>query len=174
MKDYNLSTHYHPEKANVITDTLSRKSNASIATLITTQKHILEDLRRLDIDIHARGSNVMFAHLRLKPTLLERIVVEFVRYRLLKQYETRNCRVVSQCSVCQQVKVEHQKPSCLLEPLPVLALKWKEITMDFVTGLPRSQTGTDMIWVIVEWLISYLAKLLILCRNLLSYMLGRL
>ena len=75
MKDYNLSTHYHPEKVNVITDTLSRKSNASIATLITTQKHILEDLRRLDIDIHMCGSSMMFAHLRLKPALIEMIVV---------------------------------------------------------------------------------------------------
>jgi hypothetical protein len=28
--------------------------------------------------------------------------------------------------------------------------KWKEITMDFIVGLPRTQSGYDSIWVIVD------------------------
>jgi hypothetical protein len=30
--------------------------------------------------------------------------------------------------------------------------KWKEIAMDFIVGLPRTQSGYDSIWVIVDWL----------------------
>jgi hypothetical protein len=28
--------------------------------------------------------------------------------------------------------------------------KWKEIAMDFIVGLPRTQLGYDSIWVIVD------------------------
>ena len=38
--------------------------------------------------------------------------------------------------MCQQVKVEHQKPVGLLQPLEVAEWKWEHITMDFVTHLP--------------------------------------
>ena len=57
---------------------------------------------------------------------------------------------VSKCLTCQQVKLEHQKPSGLLQPLPIPEWKWENITMDFVTGLPRTSAGYDSIWVIVD------------------------
>jgi len=57
---------------------------------------------------------------------------------------------VAKCSICQQVKVEHQKPAGLLQPLPILELKWEMITMDFVSGLPRGKRGNDAIWVIMD------------------------
>ncbi|GAB2278011.1 hypothetical protein Dimus_039264 [Dionaea muscipula] len=57
---------------------------------------------------------------------------------------------VSRCLVCQQVKVEHQRPGGLLQPLPIPEWKWEHITMDFVTGLPRSFRGNDAVWVIVD------------------------
>ncbi|KAL7177744.1 hypothetical protein ACSBR2_031000 [Camellia fascicularis] len=41
---------------------------------------------------------------------------------------------VAQCLVCQQVKVEHQKPAGKLKPLPIPEWKWDHITMDFVCG----------------------------------------
>nr|GFB93996.1 putative reverse transcriptase domain-containing protein [Tanacetum cinerariifolium] len=44
---------------------------------------------------------------------------------------------VSRCLVCQQVKIEHQRASGLLKPLDIPVWKWDEISMDFVTGLPR-------------------------------------
>ena len=47
---------------------------------------------------------------------------------------------VSRCLVCQQVKVEHQKPARTLQPFPLTEWKWKHITMDFIVGLPRTQT----------------------------------
>jgi len=57
---------------------------------------------------------------------------------------------VAKCSICQQVKVEHQKLVGLLQPLPIPEWKWEMITMDFVSGLPRGKRGNDAIWVIVD------------------------
>jgi hypothetical protein len=55
---------------------------------------------------------------------------------------------VSLCDTCQRVKVEHKRPARLLQPLQVPEWKWKEIVMDFIMGLPRTQSGYDSIWVI--------------------------
>jgi hypothetical protein len=38
----------------------------------------------------------------------------------------------------------------LLQPLQVPEWKWKEIAMDFIVGLPRTQSGYDSIWVIMD------------------------
>jgi len=57
---------------------------------------------------------------------------------------------VAHRDICQRVKVEHQRPAVLLEPLDILVWKWDDISMDFIVGLPRSQKGHDSIWVIVN------------------------
>ena len=46
---------------------------------------------------------------------------------------------VAKCLICQQVKVEHQRPSGLLQPLSIPEWKWESISMDFITSLPRVQ-----------------------------------
>ena len=57
---------------------------------------------------------------------------------------------VQKCLTCQQIKAEHQKPAGMLQPLEVPQWKWDQITMDFVSGLPRTTTGYDAVWVIVD------------------------
>ncbi|GJX42094.1 putative reverse transcriptase domain-containing protein [Tanacetum coccineum] len=57
---------------------------------------------------------------------------------------------VSKCLTCAKVKAEHQKPSGLLQQPKIPEWKWEKITMDFVTGLPRTPSGYDSIWVIVD------------------------
>ena len=59
-------------------------------------------------------------------------------------------RIVQTCLTCQKIKAEHQKPSGLLQPLEIPEWKWENITMDIVSGLPKSQNGHDGIWVIVD------------------------
>jgi hypothetical protein len=59
-------------------------------------------------------------------------------------------KFIAQCDICQRVKIEHQKPSGLLQPLPIPEWKWEDISMDFVNGLPRTPRGNDSIWVIVD------------------------
>nr|GEW23781.1 retrotransposable element Tf2 [Tanacetum cinerariifolium] len=57
---------------------------------------------------------------------------------------------VGKCLICQQVKIECQRASGLLQPLDILVWKWDEISIDFVTGLPRIQKKNDAIWVVVD------------------------
>jgi hypothetical protein len=57
---------------------------------------------------------------------------------------------VALCDTCQRVKVEHQRPAGLLQPLKIPKWKCEEIGMDFIVGLPRTQAGYDLIWVIVD------------------------
>ncbi|GKB10452.1 putative reverse transcriptase domain-containing protein, partial [Tanacetum coccineum] len=44
-----------------------------------------------------------------------------------------------------KVKAEHQKPSSLLVQHEIPQWKWENITMDFVTKLPKTSTGQDSI-----------------------------
>jgi len=48
------------------------------------------------------------------------------------------------------VKAEHQKPYGKLQPLEIPKWKWEDLTMDFITKLPRTTKGYDTIWVIVD------------------------
>ena len=57
---------------------------------------------------------------------------------------------ISWCLICYHSKVEHQRPTGCSQPLPILELKWENITMDLVVGLPRTQSGQDSIWVVVD------------------------
>lgn len=52
IKDYNLTLLYHPNKANVVVDALSRKSTVSLVCLITQQKRLLEDMEELGTEVH--------------------------------------------------------------------------------------------------------------------------
>ena len=54
------------------------------------------------------------------------------------------------CLTCQKSKIEHQKPAGMMQPLKIPEWKWDSISMDFVTGLPRTTKGNDSIWVIVD------------------------
>nr|GFB34654.1 reverse transcriptase domain-containing protein [Tanacetum cinerariifolium] len=57
---------------------------------------------------------------------------------------------VSKCLTCVKVKAEHQKPSGLLVQPKIPEWKWDNITIDFVTKLPKSSQGYDTIWVVVD------------------------
>nr|GEZ73135.1 reverse transcriptase domain-containing protein [Tanacetum cinerariifolium] len=57
---------------------------------------------------------------------------------------------VSKCLTCAKVKAEHQKPSDLLQQPKIHEWKWEKITMNFVSGLPRTPSGYDSIWVIID------------------------
>jgi transposase InsO family protein len=61
-------------------------------------------------------------------------------------------KYVALCDTCQRVKAEHQRPAGLLQPLKIPEWKWEEIKMDFIVGLPCTQAGYDLIWVIVDLL----------------------
>ncbi|GJS89391.1 putative reverse transcriptase domain-containing protein, partial [Tanacetum coccineum] len=57
---------------------------------------------------------------------------------------------VSKCLTCAKVKAECQKLSGLLVQPVIPVWKWENVTMDFVTKLPKTSTSQDTIWVIVD------------------------
>eukprot|EP00253_Pinus_taeda_P011485 PITA_11485 len=57
---------------------------------------------------------------------------------------------LARCLECQQIKAEHQHPAGLLQPLPIPEWKWEIISMDFITGLPRTKKNNDSIMVVVD------------------------
>ncbi|GKC74325.1 putative reverse transcriptase domain-containing protein [Tanacetum coccineum] len=51
---------------------------------------------------------------------------------------------VSMCLTCAKVKANHQKPSGLLQQSKIPIWKWERITMDFVSRLPRTPSGSKL------------------------------
>ena len=54
IKDYDMKLHYHPRKANVVADALSRKSYVNMLITGDLPKELAEDLRELCLEIVPR------------------------------------------------------------------------------------------------------------------------
>jgi hypothetical protein len=63
-------------------------------------------------------------------------------------------KFVSESLVCQQNKGEIIKTLGLLQPLAIPSQHWEEVSMDFVTGLLKSE-GRNVIMVVVDRLTNY-------------------
>ena len=76
VKDYDCTIHYHPGKANVVADALSRKSMGKLASLPTIQKELIKDLENLQIEVvtTSEQSIARLATLVVRPTLRDRII----------------------------------------------------------------------------------------------------
>nr|GFB05835.1 retrotransposon protein, putative, Ty3-gypsy subclass [Tanacetum cinerariifolium] len=151
--------------ANVVADALSRKER---------EKPLWkEDLGRMQKQIFEIRTNGIRYHdkriwLPLHEGLKDLILHESHKSKysihprstkmyqdLRKMYRWPNMKAdiatyVSQCLTCAKVKAEHLKPSGLLQQLEIPKWKWENVTMDFVTGLLRTPSGYDSIWVIVD------------------------
>ena len=57
---------------------------------------------------------------------------------------------LGRCLEYQQIKAEHQHPAGLLHPLPIPKWKWETISIDFITGMPKSKRKNDSIMVVVD------------------------
>jgi hypothetical protein len=57
---------------------------------------------------------------------------------------------ITKCMECQKVKAEHRHPTGLLQSLAIPEWKWEVVTMDFITGLPRTCKQHDSIMVVVD------------------------
>nr|GFC86342.1 putative reverse transcriptase domain-containing protein [Tanacetum cinerariifolium] len=142
---------------------------------IKVEEEIIRDLERLDIELYVRGQHGYWASLRIEPDLISWIKEaqkedkahsspflvhpgSTKMYHDLKQHfwwsgmKRDVAMFVSKCLICQQVKIEYQRASGLLQQLDIPVWKWDEISMDFVAGLPRTQRRHDAIWVVVDYL----------------------
>nr|GEZ43448.1 retrotransposon protein, putative, Ty3-gypsy subclass [Tanacetum cinerariifolium] len=71
LKDYDINIQYHPEKANVVADALSRKSGMLANLQIVPE--IIRDLERMDIELCIHGTKGYWASLKIEPNSILRI-----------------------------------------------------------------------------------------------------
>ncbi|GJV13656.1 putative reverse transcriptase domain-containing protein [Tanacetum coccineum] len=191
FSDYDCEIRYHPGKANVVADVLSRKKRVKPKRvramnmilqssmkdrILAPQKEAVYEFavlqKGLDEMIEQRSDGTLY--------YLDRIWVPLkgeVRTLIMDEahkskysvhpgadkmyYDLRDrywwpgmkkdiAEYVSKCLTCLKVKAEHQRPSGLLQQPEIPVWKWEGIAMDFVTKLPRTSSGHDTIWVIVD------------------------
>jgi hypothetical protein len=58
IKDYDLEIHYHPSKANLVVNALSRKEHVHVAIVAQLPDELVEDFRRLNLGIVAHTEGV--------------------------------------------------------------------------------------------------------------------
>ncbi|WZZ08421.1 hypothetical protein YC2023_094347 [Brassica napus] len=58
-------------------------------------------------------------------------------------------KLCERCATCKQAKSKVQSHG-LYTPLPIPYHPWNDISMDFIVGLPRTRTGKDSIFVVVD------------------------
>ncbi|GJY93726.1 putative reverse transcriptase domain-containing protein [Tanacetum coccineum] len=194
LSDYDCELRYHPGKANVVADALSRKNRPKplrVRALVVTiglnlptrilnaqvearkeENYGTEDLLGMIKKLEPRADGTMclknrswipcFGDLRAlimheshKSKYSIHPGSDKMYQDLKKLYWWPNMKAeiatyVSKCMTCAKVKAEYQKPSGLLVQPKIPEWKWENITMDFVTKLPKTASGQDMIWVIVD------------------------
>ncbi|GJX61222.1 putative reverse transcriptase domain-containing protein [Tanacetum coccineum] len=200
LSDYDCEIRYHPGKANVVADALSRKERIKplrVRALVMTiglnlPKQILEaqieaqkpeniknedvggmirkDIPKEKLEPRADGTLCLNGRSWLPCYGDLRTVIMHESHKskysvhpgsdkmyqdMKKLYWWPNMKAdiatyVSKCLTCARVKAEHQRPSGLLVQPKIPQWKWDNITMDFVTKLPKSSQGHDTIWVIVD------------------------
>jgi hypothetical protein len=71
IKDYELEIHYHPSKANVVADALSRKASCHCLTMRTSDITLCQEMEKLNLGMIQHGTS---NHLKLESVILQRII----------------------------------------------------------------------------------------------------
>jgi hypothetical protein len=73
IKDYDCEINYHPSKANVVADALTRKSTVELAALGISQPQLIKELTGMGLEVVGEGIPVHLANLMVQSELLARI-----------------------------------------------------------------------------------------------------
>ncbi|XP_059290726.1 uncharacterized protein LOC132044255 [Lycium ferocissimum] len=163
-KDYDAEILLHPGKANVVVDALSRKSMGSLLYVPAKKLKMTRELYRLAnlgvCLLDSEDTKITFQNISQStlasdvkaPQNEDPILVSIkkgVQKNRISAFELDSNGILKyRGRLC--VKIEHQKPSGLLQEMEIPVWKWEVINMDFITGLPCCHRKFDSIWVIVD------------------------
>ncbi|GJY88867.1 putative reverse transcriptase domain-containing protein [Tanacetum coccineum] len=174
LGDYDCEIRYHPGKVNVVADALSRKERIKplrVRALVITiglnlPKQILEAqteaLKPENLTAEDVGGMLRqdLTKERLKPRTNGTLCLNsrswlscYGDLRTLVMHESHKSKYSihpGSDKMYQDLKQLSSKPSGLLVQQKILEWKWEKITMDFITKLPKTANGYDIIWVIVD------------------------
>ncbi|GJS02037.1 putative reverse transcriptase domain-containing protein [Tanacetum coccineum] len=175
LSDYDCEIRYHPGKSNVVADaTEARKpeniKNEDVGGMLVENSKDPKKFRTEKLEPRADGTlcfngrswlpcygdlRTVIMHESHKSKYSIHLGSDKMYQDMKKLYWWPNMKAniatyVSKCLTCAKVKAEHQRPSGLLVQPDIPQWKWDNITMDFVTKLPKSSQGYDTIWVIVD------------------------
>ncbi|KAA3457139.1 Retrotransposable element Tf2 [Gossypium australe] len=112
IKDYELVINYHPGKANVVTDALSRKSLIALrARPMVCVPRDDELIQKILLEAHSGCLSVHPSGTKMYNDLK--------KWYWWPSMKKDFSEFVLRCLICQQVKAEHQVPSGLLQPIMV-------------------------------------------------------
>ncbi|GJY35111.1 putative reverse transcriptase domain-containing protein [Tanacetum coccineum] len=159
LADYDCEIPYHPRKANVVADALSRKERIKplrVRSLVMTihpklPSQILKAQTEALKEENIKGENLrgMDKVFEIRPDgtccIKNRSWLPlFGNLRDLIMHESHKSKY--------SIHPECRKPSGLLVQPEIPMWKWERIMMDFITKLPKTSNGHDTILVIVDCL----------------------
>ncbi|GJX82408.1 putative reverse transcriptase domain-containing protein [Tanacetum coccineum] len=177
LSDYDCDIRYHPGKANVILNAQTEarkpeniKSEDVGGMLIENAKFpeairdMLETTCRWNLCPSMQGRSWLPCYGDLRTVIMheshkskysihpgsDKMYQDMKKLYWWPNMKADIATYVNKCLTCAKVKAEHQRPSGLLVQPKIPEWKWDNITMDFVTKLPKTSQGYDTIWVIVD------------------------
>nr|GEV78577.1 putative reverse transcriptase domain-containing protein [Tanacetum cinerariifolium] len=152
LSDYDCEIRYHPGKANVVADAQILEAQTEAMKPENLKSEDVGDISWLPYYGELRTLIIHESH-KSKYSVHPGSDKMYQDMKLLYWWPNMKANIatyVSKYLTCLKVKAEHQKPSGLLVQPEIPQWRWDNITMDFVTKLPRTQSGNDTIWVVVD------------------------
>ena len=73
IEDYDFTLHYHPSKANVVADALSRKSRGALASIASWEWRIIKAVGQFGLQYREQAQDTL-GSLVATPSLLSRVI----------------------------------------------------------------------------------------------------